>query len=204
MLTLNVSGKSGNDAVNFVRGVIAPDEDEAKILIDGPSQADGLTKFLKSQGFNDVILEDDEGLLYVTACRKEKEKKEPEHKPSPAPQTQAVPTKAKNEPVTSGVLISCDARKHKYSFLHKFLASIPDSAPKPEVVALMNSAVKLAAYTSPSCSILKQLESNGVSVLISESCADSLGITEAVGVGIMCQMSEILSKIFSCGKVVSI
>ncbi len=144
-------------------------------------------------------------MLYVTASKIEKEEpQEPEQQPNPAPKIQTSQPKAKTEPVSSGVLISCENRKHKYSFLHRFLSSLYDAKPKPEVIALMNSAVKLAAYTSPSCTILKQLEDQGVSILVSESCADNLGITEAVGAGIMCQMSEILSKIFSCEKVVSI
>ena len=198
MLTLNVTGKTGNDAVDFVLGLLTPEEDEAKILIDGPEQAEGLTKLLKSQGFDDVMLEDDDGLLYVTAAK---------HKPEPAPQIQPAQTaqpKAISKPVTSGVIISCEFRKHKSLFLQKFLASLLHSSPKPEVIALMNSAVKLAAYSSPSCRHLKALEAQGVIVLVSESCADTLGISEALGAGVMCQMSEILSKIFSCEKVVSI
>lgn len=197
MLTLNAAGKSGNEAVDFIRSSLNADEDEAKILIDSPAQAEAIIKLLKSQDFNNVVLEDDEGLLYVIAS-----KREPEKKPSPTPTP--APVQPKHEQITSGVLISSKARKFKPSFLNRFVSSLLKSNPKPSVVALMNSAVRLAVYSSASCDYLKELEAQGVSVLVSESCADNLGITEAIGAGIMCSMGEILSKIFSCEKVVSV
>ena len=64
--------------------------------------------------------------------------------------------------------------------------------------------MKIAAYNSPLCVTLKKLEAEGVQVLISESCADRLGITEAAGAGVIADMAEILDEIFSCGKIVSI
>lgn len=200
MLTLNAAGKSGNEAVNFVRASLSNDEDELRILIEGPAQAEGITKFLKSQGFNDVVPEDDDGLLFLIAT-----KKAPEHKPeSKQPPIPEVPAVLKHESVSSGVLISSEAKKYKHSFLQKFISSLLNTNPKPEVIALMNSSVKLAEYSSESCDNLKELESQGVSILVSESCADTLGISEAIGVGVMCSMSEILGKIFSCEKVVSV
>ena len=68
----------------------------------------------------------------------------------------------------------------------------------------MDSAVKIAAYNSPSCVALKKLEDDGVQILISETCADRLGITDATGAGVIADMAEILDEIFSCSKIVSI
>ena len=75
---------------------------------------------------------------------------------------------------------------------------------KPDVIALMNGAVKLAAYNSNTCEYLKQLEDYGVKILISDSCADRMGISEAVGAGVMVDMVNILEEIFVCEKVINI
>ena len=102
---------------------------------------------------------------------------------------------------STGVLIKDG--KNKKNFMLKILSSLVKSKIKPEVVALINGAVSLAAYNSNSCNYLKELEAAGVKILISESCADSLGITEAVGVGTIVDMSEIFEEIFSCERILN-
>ena len=84
------------------------------------------------------------------------------------------------------------------------MSSLIKSRNKPDVIALVNNAVNLAAYNTPSCDDLKRLEASGVQILISESCADRTGITEALGAGVVVDMSEILDELFSCQKVVSL
>lgn len=204
MLTLNTAGKSIADALKLIRSSLAEDEEELKILIDGLAQADGIMKFLREQGFSDVMPEDDDGELFIIAT---KNKKPPEHAPEPAPAPVLKPepkAQIPAKPQTYGVLISAEAKKYRPSFLNRFTASLLKADIKPDVIALMNSAVHLAVYSSSSCDTLKELEAKGVNVLVSESCSDNLGLTEAIGAGVMCSMSEILDKIFSCEKVVSI
>ena len=104
---------------------------------------------------------------------------------------------------STGVLISCDNGKYKKNFMQKILISLVASKIKPEILALMNAAVSLAAYNSKSCDYLKELEAAGVKILISESCADYLGITEAIGAGTAVDMSEIFEEIFSCERIVN-
>ena len=88
--------------------------------------------------------------------------------------------------------------------MKKILDSLVKSKIKPDILALMNGAVNLAAYNSLTCNYLKELENNGVKILISESCSDYMGITEAVGAGTLVDMSEIFEEIFSCEKVISL
>ena len=68
----------------------------------------------------------------------------------------------------------------------------------------MNGAVKLAAYDTNSCDVLKRLEAEGVKVLLSAPCADRLGITEALGAGLSVSLNEILKAVSSCEKLLSI
>ena len=229
MLTLNTSGKSGADAVELVRASLK-NEDEIKILIDGPAQSDSLMKFLTSEGgFPNVTLEDDDGLLYVVASGRKIESDSPpesepekillapinnesepqeiknqESKPEPEPEKIIAPVKNVVVQDSLGVILSYENKKYRPAFMQKFIQALADSQIKPSIIALLDNAVNLAAYDSKTCEYLKNLESNGVQVLISDSCADRLGLTEALGTGILTDMSEILEKIFTCEKIVSL
>ena len=240
MLTLNVAGKYGNEVVEFVKNSLKTDENELKIIIDDPFQASGIKNFLETQGFDDIIPEDDDGILCLLASKKsdlnanseieieaEKSKSEFENenlksensilkneneneneneKIKSAQNIQPAKVQVSDVVVknSTGILISCENKKHPNFFLMKFIISLTKSKIKPTVIAIMNNAVKTAVYDSHTCDYLKQLENDGVKILISDSCADRLGITEAVGVGILTDMSEILEEIFMCEKVVSI
>ena len=215
MLTLNITDKHGNAALNFLRDSIANEKD-IRILIE-PSQFVEIKKFLEDLHFSDIIPEDDDGNLFVMASRV----LEPEENLTP-PKIDETPVEHVDEIVTepqpvaavkpkveiiknsTGVLISCESAKCKSLFMKKFLSSLVNSNIKPNVVALMNGAVKLAAYNSNTCEYLKKLENFGVKILISDSCADRMGIREAVGAGIMVDMADILEEIFVCEKVINV
>ncbi len=210
MLTITTAGQSVNDALSLVKNALnGKNDDSLKILIDGPVQAEAIKKFLESQGFNDVLLEDDEGTLYLTVPLSKNE-------PQPAPSNLLNPVKVQPQPIlhetqtqtqkpgTLGIIISCRNKDYQSSFIRKFLLSILKTEIKPDVIALLDSAVKISAYNSPLCVILKKLETSGIQILISESCADRLGITDAAGAGVIADMSEILDEIFSCSKIISI
>ena len=206
MLTITVAGKSVNDSINIVKNALAgnSNDEDVKILVSGPSQADAVKKFLEAQGFVDVVPEDDDGILYLIASRSKQTPAMPSTVPA-APRPSAKDAKDSKEiPGTIGVMISCRNKEYNSSFMKKFLMSLLKTNIKPDVIGLFDSAVKISAYNSPLCVILKKLETAGVQILISESCADRLGITEAAGAGVVVDMSEILDEIFSCSKIISI
>ena len=68
MLTITAAGKSPNDAVNTVKNAVSSSTDSLRVLIDSPSQAEAVKKFLESQNFS-VVPEDDDGTLYLTASK---------------------------------------------------------------------------------------------------------------------------------------
>ena len=81
MLTLTAAGKSPADVERLI--LEAGSDDELKILVDGPMQASEVGKVLSAQGFNDVVPEDDDGMLYLLATKK-KVSPAPAHAPVPA------------------------------------------------------------------------------------------------------------------------
>ena len=149
--------------------------------------------------------EDDDGALYVIISkngrRDENESEEPERK------IRTSVAAVNDIPVisnTKAILISGENKKYRYNFLRKFLLSLMNSRIKPNVIALMNDSVKLAAYDSETCDYLKKLEADGVNILVSESCADRLNISEAVGAGLPEDMSVIIERVLECESVISI
>ena len=203
MLTLTAAGKPNDDIEKLIQEAIdsAAEDEELKILIDGPAQAAQLTKLLESHGFNDVMPEDDDGLLFLIAAKK---KAEPPTEPEDSPQEQEQEPQPEKLPVipnSAGVLVSF---KHKAAFVQRMIASMSEAKSRPDVIGLMNSGVTLAAYNNPTCEILKKLEGDGVRVMVSEPCADRLGVTEALGAGSLSDMSGIIDAVFACEKVVSL
>lgn len=217
MMTLNALGRHGAELTKFFRGSLNDSEAELKILIDGPIQVEEIRKILEPLGFSNFVLEDDEGNLYLTTSRKieaDESPREEENPPAPVAPAPSMPQAPEHKEIkreasivlkhSTGVLISCEQGKYKNIFMKKILISLVNSKIKPEVLALMNGAVSLAAYNSSTCAYLKELEAAGVKILISGSCADFLGLTEAIGAGSVVDMSEILEEIFSCEKVISL
>ncbi|MBQ3694532.1 MAG: hypothetical protein II884_07145, partial [Synergistaceae bacterium] len=201
MLTLNAAGKSANEAVRLIQDALNGDDEEIKILIDSPTIWPEINKFLNSQGFNDIVPEDDDGALYIMVSKNAQKDKEEVHEE--AHETESSFTSANSKNATA-ILISGENKKYRYDFLRKFLLSLMDSRIKPDIIALMNDSVKLAAYDSETCDYLKKLNAEGVNVLVSESCADRLKLTEAIGTGELEDMSEIIERVLECEKVISI
>lgn len=203
MLTLNAAGKSANEAVRLIQDALNGDDEEIKILIDSPTVWPEINKFLNSHGFNDIVPEDDDGALYIMVSKSIRKEKESEEIHEEAHETESSFTSANSKNATA-ILISGENKKYRYDFLRKFLLSLMDSRIKPDIIALMNDSVKLAAYDSETCDYLKKLNAEGVNVLVSESCADRLKLTEAIGTGELEDMSEIIERVLECEKVISI
>jgi len=102
------------------------------------------------------------------------------------------------------IILSYENKKYRPAFMQKFIHALTQAKIKPSIIALLDNAVNLAVYNSKTCEDLKILESSGVNVLISASCADRLGVSEALGTGLLTDMSEILEKIFPCEKLLSL
>ena len=213
MLTLSAAGKSADDIETLIHDALTNNlyEEELKILIDGPSRAGEIKKILEAEGITDVVPEDDDGMLYLLATREvqKPEAEQPTSESAPdsevgKPEEQNTSPIPRKIPNSTGILISCEAGKYRPAFMAKFIASLAHAKTRPDVIGLMNAAVSLAAYNAPSCDDLKQLEADGVQILVSGACSDRLGITEALGAGVVADMSEILDAVLSCEKIISI
>lgn len=74
----------------------------------------------------------------------------------------------------------------------------------PSVIALMNSAVKMAVLGSSCQDYLCELRDRGTLILVCGTCTKHFGITEAVSVGVISNMFEITEAVFGTSKPVII
>ncbi len=86
----------------------------------------------------------------------------------------------------------------------KFLALINDSGMKPGKIVFYTEGVKLVCRGSPVLDMLHELQAKGVELLICQTCLDYFGLSEAVEVGIVGGMPDIIEAMSAAKKVISV
>lgn len=80
-----------------------------------------------------------------------------------------------------------------------FLGTIKSHSQLPTVIALMNSAVKLA-LPGPTAETLSELASLGVKILVCGTCTKHFDITDKIAVGVISNMFEITEAVYGAAK----
>lgn len=81
-----------------------------------------------------------------------------------------------------------------------FLGTVAQSGNPPSTVALMNAGVKMALSDRSTFEALRELEQNGVSLLICGTCVKHFGITDDIKIGVISNMFEITDAVFGASK----
>lgn len=212
MSTLDARGRPCPAPVTMTKALVDKGEQELEILLDNPISASNVTRFLKGQGY-DVLLKDDDGLLSVLATKKTE-------KPiSPIAETAAIaPQNLKSSAVAVdippqsqrfSVLITCQHLGQSDQqlgevLMKSLLGTLPQLENLPTTVALMNEGVKLALFDTSTCDHLKTMEQKGVSVLVCGTCVNHFSINDQIGVGVISNMFEILEMLNKADKVITL
>lgn len=83
-----------------------------------------------------------------------------------------------------------------------FVQILGEIAPKPDVIILMNSGVKLAAHGSQVIEDLRALVEQGTELLVCGTCVNHYDLKESLRVGTISNMFDIASAMFGAGKVI--
>lgn len=208
MKTVNARGKPCPQPVTMTKALVDQGERELEVLLDNPVSASNVMRFLKTQSY-DVVLKDDEGMLTLSASKKNKDAPV-SPQPQASPKTQEPPQQAGPETKkTFSVLITCknlgqsDAQLGEV-LMKSFLGTLPQLNDIPIAVALMNEGVKLALYDSSSCDHLKNLEKKGVSILVCGTCVNHFCLNDQIGVGVVSNMFEIVETLNRADKVITL
>ncbi len=88
--------------------------------------------------------------------------------------------------------------------IQKFLHTLGGHRLKPETIVLMNNGVKLVTEDSLALGELRQLENQGVDILVCGTCLSRLELTDEVAVGQVSNMNDITDTLLRAGKVISL
>jgi selenium metabolism protein YedF len=86
----------------------------------------------------------------------------------------------------------------------KFLSLLLESGDMPAKVLFYTDGVKLACEDSPVLEQLRQMEKQGVELVLCSTCLDYFGLREKAGVGVIGGMPDILETLQKASKVVSL
>ena len=198
MKTINARGKACPEPVALTKKAIEAGEEELEILLDNPVSASNVIRFLESRGFG-VRLQDDEGMLTVSARKKASPASLPQEK-------KELPKPPAKQPfsvlIASSVLGQNDSELGEV-LMKSFLGTLVQME-NCSVVALMNEGVKLALYDSSACDHLKKLEKRGVMLLVCGTCINHFGLSGQIGAGLVSNMFEIVESLNRADKVISL
>lgn len=86
----------------------------------------------------------------------------------------------------------------------KFLTLTLESRELPAKILFYTEGVRLACAGSPVVDLLRQFEEQGVELVLCKTCLDFFGLVDAVQVGIVGGMGDILEALQKAEKVVSL
>ena len=208
MKTIDARGKACPEPVILTKTWVDRGEEDVEVLLDNPTSASNVRRFLESKEFS-VHLKDDDGLLTISARKKDGRKTaEPQTpvQPETAP-LQTLPATPEKE--TFSVLITCQNLGQSDQqlgevLMKSFLGTLSQLNDAPVAVALMNEGIKLALYDSSSCDHLKNLDKKGTLILVCGTCVNHFRVAEQIGVGTISNMFEILETLNKASKIITL
>ena len=90
-----------------------------------------------------------------------------------------------------------------WALLQTFIQTIKEVAPPPGKILFYNSGVKLVVEQSGALEALKELQQNGVEILVCGTCLDFFKLKSAIKVGQISNMYDIMNTMVDASKVVS-
>jgi selenium metabolism protein YedF len=84
-----------------------------------------------------------------------------------------------------------------------FLHTVAGQAQKPDVMVFYNTGVKLTIQGSDVLDDLKQLESEGVQILVCGTCLNYFEIKDKLAAGIVSNMYDIVETMSSAGRLLT-
>ena len=87
-----------------------------------------------------------------------------------------------------------------YVLIRAFLHTVAEQAQKPDVMIFYNTGVKLTAQGSEVLDDLKQLENEGVQLLVCGTCLNYFEIKDKLAAGTVSNMYDIVETMISAGR----
>lgn len=187
MKTIDARGLPCPKPVMMAREAVRDGADALCVAVDNEVSASNVTRFLENEGFAVTR----EGSAEEILLRSIREK-------------QAAPPAASREEAPAYLILSRTLGSEDLELgellMKSFLGTVAAGKPLPRAVALMNGGVRLAMEDSSCSETLRELECEGVLILVCGTCAKHFGVMDRIVVGQISNMFEITSAVFEAEK----
>lgn len=92
----------------------------------------------------------------------------------------------------------------RHKLIRTYLSLLLEHDQLPEIFCLYTEGVRLAVSGSPVLDLLKQIEAKGTRVILCSTCLNFLGLADAVQVGIVGGMTDIVEAQVRADKVITL
>ena len=172
--------------------------DTLRILIDNETSKNNVERFLADNGFaSSCSLE---GSVFTLTVAKSKDDLV---KPD-APSYCTVPKRhgSGNVILISGQTMGSGSDELGAILMKAFISTVREVKPLPSRIVLYNSGILLAVEGSPVVDPLRELESQGVEILVCGTCVNYYGKKESVKAGTISNMYTILEAITAADRII--
>jgi len=204
MESLDCRGMACPKPVLSAKGAVDGGASRLEVRVDNQAAVTNVTNFLTSQGFEVETSDQGRDGFLLSGARV----KEPDPKAAEPVLTCAAP-EAGPEAERIAVLVCTDRIGRGDDELGKklmasYLATLKEMGPALWRLILLNDGVKLATLGAESLAVLKDLEENGVSILVCGTCLTWFELLEEKAVGETTNMLDVVTSLQVAGKVISL
>lgn len=185
--------------------------DKLVIVVDNQAAKQNVTRFLGSQEYTVVHVQNAKDAFELTA---EPAQRQSQNQEQPSPQKEHLPQASSPRLQNSDqeaqlVLITSNRIGHGHDelgrkLMHNFIATLPEMSPSLWRILLLNSGVKLAIEGSPVLDALREMEKNGVSILVCGTCLEFFSLLDQKGVGQTTNMLDVVTSLQLANKVITV
>ena len=166
------------------------------VLVDNPAAAQNVVRFVESQGFSASLDQNDDGFEIKA------EKSEETSRESVAAEP-ATSSKKKLVLIPKNTMGSGDDMLGAGLMLN-FLNTLNEMGETLWRIVFLNSGIKLTIEGAKTLPAIKQLEAQGVSILVCGTCLTHFNLLDQKGVGETTNMLDIVTSLQLADKVISV
>ena len=198
MEQLDCRGLACPQPVMRSRDAVAGGAQALEVLVDNEPARENLRRFFEGRGFSVAANQEGPDCWRISATA---------GNAAPAMQQDTEATPATEGNNRTLVLITTETIGRGddtlgAKLMGSFLATLPELGQRLWRIVLINGGVKLASSPGPALDALKEMEAEGVSILVCGACLGHFGLLEAKAVGETSNMLDIVTSLDLAGKVI--
>ena len=194
---VDARGKACPTPVIMAKQAMAAGENSFTVLVDNPTAVENLKRLAANQGFDAAVTENGGEFSLAFARAGCQACEEAVSAPLPAPGADWAVFVGRD-------IIGDGDRELGANLMRMFFYTLAQSEDKPGAVLFMNAGVKLPTLDEQVVEHLKALSAAGVEILVCGTCLNFYSLTDPLAVGTVSNMYDILTRMQTASKVVTL